>query len=234
MEVAGKRIRAILRLLQRVYGRPAPFRRSDPVGQLIGTILSQNTTDKNSLKAFEILKRHFRSWEGLLRTSPVRIARLIKSAGLANIKAGRIKDVLSEIKRREGRIDLSSLRGLSVEDSLKYLTSLAGVGPKTAACVLLFSFGRPVMPVDTHIFRVTKRLGLIGEGVDVPAAHEILTKMVPKRLIYESHLGIIEHGRRTCKAQNPGCGRCAVYSLCRFGKKALFTPRARMPRHARG
>jgi endonuclease III len=99
------------------------------------------------------------------------------------------------------------------------------VGPKTAACVLLFSFGKPVMPVDTHIFRVAKRLGLIGPDTGIEEAHEALTKIVPKRLIYRFHLGIIEHGRRTCKAQTPGCGVCCVYGLCEFEKKEFFKKR---------
>ncbi|MDD5428089.1 MAG: endonuclease III, partial [Candidatus Omnitrophica bacterium] len=103
-----------------------------------------------------------------------------------------------------------------------YLESLKGVGPKTAACVLWFGFGKPVMPVDTHIFRVTKRLGLISDKTDIEAAHKILTEITPKHLIYELHLGIIEHGRKTCKAQTPHCGVCCVYGLCRFPRKEFY------------
>jgi len=112
-----------------------------------------------------------------------------------------------------------------VKESADYLKSLKGVGPKTAACVLLFSFNKPIMPVDTHIFRVTKRLGLIEKRINIAEAHEILSKIVPKGLIYEFHLGIIEHGRRTCKAQNPKCGMCAIYSLCEFEKKVFYKKR---------
>jgi endonuclease-3 len=114
---------------------------------------------------------------------------------------------------------------MDVAAALAYLKSLKGVGPKTAACVLLFSFGRPVMPVDTHIFRVTKRLGLVGRTVSIEEAHEALTKLVPKHLIYDFHLGIIEHGRRTCKAQNPGCGFCVLFNMCRYKDKALYRAR---------
>ena len=219
------RIRKIMALLRKAYGRPPALRKSDPIGELIRTVLSQNTSDINSLKAFAILKRNFRPWDDILRTDTRKIEALIKHAGLANIKARRIKEVLTEIKRREGALSLSSIKNLSVEDSLVYLRSLKGVGPKTAACVLLFSFAKPVMPVDTHIFRVTKRLGLIDDNMDIEEAHEALSKIVPRDLIYDFHLGIIEHGRKTCKAPYPRCGVCLLYKVCNFKKKAFFKKR---------
>lgn len=218
----SSRIRTILGLLHKAYGRPRPLKRTSPVDELVRTILSQNTNDRNSLAAFAILKKSFRSWDALLASPAAGIARLIRHAGLANIKARRIKAVLSEIKRREGRLSLVNLAGLNIENSIGYLRSLKGVGPKTAACVLLFSFGKPVMPVDTHIFRVARRLGLIGKKTGIGQAHAILSSIVPKDLIYEFHLGIIEHGRRTCKAQDPRCGSCVLYGLCRFEKKSYY------------
>jgi len=221
MDTRGK-MTTVLKLLNRAYGRPKPFRASDPVDELVRTVLSQNTNDRNSLSAFAVLKRHFRSWNGLIKADTKRITRLIKHAGLANIKAGRIKEILLEIKRREGRIDLTHLKKADLRSGLEYLRSLKGVGPKTAACVLLFSFRKPVMPVDTHIFRVAKRLGIIGPKTGIGQAHEILTKMMQAGLIYELHLGIIEHGRRTCKAQNPRCGFCALYNLCKSKDKRLY------------
>ena len=221
----GDRVKKILALLNNAYGRPEPFRKNDPVDVLIRTVLSQNTTDKNSLKSFARLKAAFRTWEAVEAADTKKIAGVIRHAGLANIKAGRIKDILSEIKRREDRITLSFLNIFTAKDALEYLRSLKGVGPKTAACVLLFSFGKPVMPVDTHIFRVTKRLGLISEKTGIEEAHQILTKIVPKHLIYRFHLGIIEHGRRTCKSQTPRCGVCVVYGLCKFQGKRLFRKR---------
>ncbi len=216
----------MLKRLKKAYGSPRTYKATDPVDELVRTILSQNTNDKNSLAAFAELKRHFRCWEDLVSTDTGRIAAVIRHAGLANIKAKRIKNVLLEVKRREGRIDLSCLKNLDVDPGLAYLTSLKGVGPKTAACVLLFSFRKPVMPVDTHIFRVAKRLGLISEKVSIEEAHELLTKMSyfgPKKtgLIYELHLCIIEHGRRTCIAQNPRCGFCVLYNMCKFKDKRL-------------
>jgi endonuclease-3 len=216
------KITEILRRLNRAYGRSKPLRKTPPVDEIIRTVLSQNTNDRNSLAAFAILKKRFKTWEGVLRTDTRRIAQLIKHAGLANIKARRIKDVLAEIKRREDRISLSLLKRLDPESGLAYLRSIKGIGPKTAACVLLFSFNKPVMPVDTHIYRVAGRLGLIGPKVSIDEAHEALAKLVPKRLIYEFHLGIIEHGRRTCKAQNPRCGFCVLYDICRFKDKVAY------------
>jgi len=216
------RIIKVLRLVNRAYGRPKHLKKTDPVDELVRTILSQNTNDRNSLAAFAVLKREFRSWEALLKAPVGRIARLIKHAGLSNIKAKRIKGVLAEIKRRESRISLTVLKQLDPAAGLDYLRSLKGVGPKTAACVLLFGFSKPVMPVDTHIFRVTKRLGLIPGRLNIEDAHEALTKLVPKRLIYQFHLGIIEHGRRTCKAQNPRCGFCVLYNVCLFKDKRRY------------
>lgn len=218
-------IRKILCLLDNTYGKPRTLRKSDPVDELVRTILSQNTNDRNSLKAFAILKKHFKAWGDLLATPIRKIAALIKHAGLANIKANRIKEVLSEIKRREGRVSLAHLKGLNTEDSLLYLKSLDGVGPKTAACVLLFSFGKSVMPVDTHIYRVTKRLDIIRSSMNIEDAHEALSDIVPKGLIYKFHLGIIEHGRKTCKAQNPKCGSCVLYGLCNFKDKTFYKKR---------
>lgn len=209
------KIRKIAKLLLKAYGVPKP-RRTPPVDELVRTILSQNTSDKNSVPAFWSLKRSFGSWEDLL-AAPVRsISSVIRHAGLANIKSARIKDVLGRIKEREGEISLRRLKGMSPGEGLDYLKSLAGVGPKTAACVLLFSFGKPVMPVDTHIFRVAGRLGLIAKGTDIKEAHKILTSIVPKDLIFKMHLGIISHGRETCRASSPKCGSCVLSRHCLY------------------
>lgn len=214
----------ITTLLNKRYGNPGRPKKTDPVDEIVRTILSQNTTDKNSLEAFRALKGRFKSWGALLGSGTGSIVRIIRHGGLANIKARRIKEVLGEIKAREGRVDLSRLKDAGVKYSLGYLESLKGVGPKTAACVLLFSFGKPVMPVDTHIFRVAGRLGLIKKGLSINKAHEVLTDAAEKTgLIYAFHLGIIMHGRRTCKARNPKCGICVLYNLCAFPLKRKFS-----------
>ncbi len=243
-----KRIIEILKLLNRAYGKPKQFKRSDPVDELVRTVLSQNTNDRNSLGAFAVLKRQFKNWDSALKAPESRIAGLIRHAGLANIKAARIKEILLEIKSREGGMSLAVLERMDPSSGLEYLKSLKGVGPKTAACVLLFSFRKPVMPVDTHIFRVAKRLALLKPDAGIEEAHELITEMsrqalVPRRdfknktrsaavsngkisaLIYELHLGIIEHGRRTCKAQNPRCGFCVLYNMCRFKYKNSYRKR---------
>jgi len=215
------KIRKIAKLLRKAYGTPPP-RRTPAVDELVRTILSQNTSDKNSVPAFWALKKRFGSWEKVLKAPKVVISATIKHAGLANIKSSRILNVLKLIKARESSISLASVKDMSVEDGLSYLKSLEGVGPKTAACVLLFSFGKPVMPVDTHIFRVTKRLGLIAHDLNIEEAHNVLTSMVPKDLIYELHLGIISHGRQTCRAPGPKCGSCVLYGICAFKRKSFY------------
>lgn len=219
MTEKSRLIKKIMALLARAYGKPPERRPSDPVDELVRTILSQNTSDRNSMPAFGALKRSFGSWARVLAAPASKISSPIKHAGLANIKAKRIKDVLRRIRGREGSITLKPLRAMEPEEAMEYLTSLEGVGPKTASCVLLFSFGMPVMPVDTHIFRVTKRLGLIARKTGIDQAHKELTATVPKGLIYDFHLSIIEHGRRTCMARNPACGSCILYSLCRSSEK---------------
>lgn len=218
----SKRIRVILSRLNRAYGKPKVFPRSDPIDEVIRTVLSQNTNDKNSLAAFAVLKKAFANWDKVLAAPVSKIAHLIRHAGLSNIKARRIKDILKEINRREGGITLKRLGKMSTNGALEYLRSLKGVGPKTAACVMLFSFRKPVMPVDTHIFRVTKRLDLIGEETGIEYAHEIFDNIVPNNLKFNFHLGIIEHGRKTCKAETPHCGSCVLYTLCRFKDKVKY------------
>ena len=183
------------------------------------TILSQNTTDKNSIPAFYALKNGFKDWE-TVRTAPIRrIIPFIRKGGLANIKAKRIKEALDEIRSRQGRLDISFLKKLSDQQAYDYLRSLKGVGPKTASIVLLFSFNKPLMPVDTHIYRVAKRIGLLGAKVSVEKAHTILTKSTPPAIIHGLHINMIEHGRQVCKAPRPLCHVCGVRRICTYFKR---------------
>lgn len=198
----------------------------DPIGELVKTILSQNTSDVTSFRAFDNLKKRFRSWESLRRADVSAIRREIKVAGLSNIKAPRIKGALSEIVRRRGSLELGFLRRLSTAEGYAFLRSIKGVGPKTAAIVLLFSFGRPIMPVDTHIFRVTRRLGLIGEKMTPEKAQEYLTSITPAGAIKKLHLLLIRHGRQVCTARAPKCPICVLKKLCKYygekyGRRAL-------------
>jgi len=212
-----KKRRDIQRILRREYGRPSSVRR-DPLDELILTILSQNTSDSNSYDAFERLKASFPSWRDAESAPVSAIARAIRRGGLSNTKARRIKGTLVEIRKRWGRLSLRPLARLDDIEAYRYLTSMNGVGAKTASIVLLFSFGRPFMPVDTHVFRVGKRLGLIGNGTNIEDAHRELTTMTPHPEMMEFHLNLINHGRAVCAARKPKCGKCVLRKRCNWGR----------------
>lgn len=204
----------ISRLLAREYGKPEWQARRDPVSELVAVILSQNTSDVNSHRAFENLSRTFGRWEEVAMASPEEIERVIRSGGLSRVKAGRIKKILQTILKERGALDLSFLASMPLEDAKAWLRRLPGVGPKTVGCVLLFALGRPAMPVDTHVYRVAKRLGLIGRRVSVERAHELLEAMVPSEEVYAFHINMVTHGRKVCRAQRPECPECVLRELC--------------------
>jgi endonuclease-3 len=207
-------VKRILKLLSAEYGQKRWQLRETPVAVLVQTILSQNTSDKNSGPAFQHLLDAFSGWDEIADASVGRICEAIKAGGLGMVKAGYIKQALEEIRRRQGTFDLNFLRNLPVDEARDWLMRLPGVGMKTASVVLLFSLGMPAMPVDTHVFRVSKRLGLIDSKVTVEKAHRLLGKMVPAADIYKFHVLLIEHGRQTCKAQRPRCTVCVLAGLC--------------------
>ena len=211
-----KRINEIYRLIIKEYGKNGRYVCKDSVGELIRTVLSQNTSDVNSERAYSALRDRYRSWDMLFKARVSHIVTAIRSGGLADIKAHRIKNILKQIKEKEGRLSLSSLKRLSDEEAFRYLTALDGVGPKTAAVVLLFCFDRPFMPVDTHIFRAAKRIGLIHKRCGPAEAHRILTRITPDEIIKDAHLDLIEHGRRICKAQRPLCEKCVISIYCDY------------------
>ena len=204
----------VLRLLRKEYGPRRWQPGQDPVSSLIATVLSQNTSDINSHRAFAALVSRFGSWEAVAAADVNQLARTIRAGGLAEIKARRIKLILREIEEERGCLDLGFLKELRLAEAKAWLRGLPGVGPKTAGCVLLFSLGRPAMPVDTHVFRVARRLGLIDAKASVEKAHEILESLVPPENMYEFHMLMVQHGRRTCKAQRPRCTVCALRRLC--------------------
>src|SRR6476660_5044994 len=189
---------------------------SDPLDELIGTILSQNTSDVNSGRAYARLRAIYPSWEEVLDASDDELYEAIKPAGLGRIKAPRIKNTLREVLKRRGELNLDFLGQLPLEESKRWLTSLDGIGPKTAACVLLFALGRPALPVDTHVHRVSRRLGLIGPKVGADQAHALLEATLPPEAIYEFHIDMILHGRQVCHAQRPRCGKCVLRDLCDY------------------
>ncbi len=211
-------------LLIATYGEPCNEPDFDPVGGLIGTILSQHTSDINSERAYKQLVETFTTWEAVRDAPTYKVAEAILSGGLANIKARRIQDVLhelTEMQAQRGDIRalvhaLDELPHMQPEEAWRSLRKLPGVGPKTAACVLMFNLDLPVMPVDTHVWRVSKRLGLIGPKVNADQAHEVFARAVPPEWVYPLHVNLIRHGRQVCHAQRPACHACPLYSECAY------------------
>lgn len=204
----------ILDLLVSKYGNRKLRPHQDPIGELVQTILSQNTSDFNSRPAFRSLKAAFKTWEDVIQADPNVLAETIKRGGLGQIKTVRIQKALGEIKRKKGGLRLNFLNKMPVNKAREWLMQLPGVGVKTANCVLLFSFGMPAFPVDTHIFRISKRLGLIPEEASLAEAHILLEKAIPPEYMYKLHVLMIEHGRNTCLARNPRCSSCILSSIC--------------------
>ncbi len=199
---------------------------SDPLDILIATILSQNTNDLNSHRAFENLKRKFPNYELMINADLWEIEEAIKIGGLAHQKAKRIKALLVELKEKNGNFDLSFLKNFSIEDGFKFLTSFKGVGLKTASCVLLFGFGKKVFPVDTHIHRILNRVGI----VKTKTPDETFVKvqdLIPNGLAYFLHTGLIKFGRTICKAREPLCGVCPVYRICEFEDKKFYKEKSK-------
>jgi len=183
--------------------------------ELVLTILSQNTSDVNSGRAYEALRERYPTWERLARARPSDLAVVIRPGGLANVKAPRILSILREIdERSDGSFDLSWMRRASTAKVREYLLSLPGVGPKTAACVVAFSLGRPALPVDTHVHRVARRLGLIDQRTDAAKAHDVLEEDVPAGIQIDMHVGLIRLGREICRAGRPRCEACPLQDLC--------------------
>jgi endonuclease III len=186
------------------------------VDEVVATVLSQHTSDLNSERAFAQLKAAFPDWEEVLAAPPGAVADAIRSGGIADQKARRIQQILAAIQAREGRIDLSRLHDLDDAAVEEYLTSLPGVGPKTAACVLVFSMGRAAFPIDTHVHRVALRLGWIPAKTTAAQAYRILAPTVPPEIRYDLHLALITHGRTVCQAQRPHCAACILRDGCAY------------------
>lgn len=207
---------AVHKALIQEYGQRQWNPRLDPLSELVFTILSQNTSDVNRDRVWKRLKDRFPTWEEVLTADVDEIAAAIRPGGLANIKAPRIKNILQTITERRGKLSLDFLADMEINEAKEWLGSLKGVGPKTAACVLLFSCGKPVLPVDTHVHRVSKRLGLIGPKASREQAHMILEESLPPETYYTFHLNMIAHGRQICKAQNPRCEICVLFQHCDY------------------
>jgi endonuclease-3 len=220
---AGEKLTEVYWRLCAAYGVPEWSPDGNALGGLIGTILSQHTSDVNSDRAYRQLVAAFPSWEAV-RDAPVEaVAAAIRPGGLAHVKAARIQQVLRVLTGRldGGPLTLDGLQALGLVEARDYLRTLPGVGPKTAACVLLFSLGKPAFPVDTHVWRVARRLGLIGPRVTADAAHEVLGRAIPLAWRHTLHVNLIRHGRQVCHAQRPACDRCVLRSLCDFYWQAV-------------
>jgi endonuclease-3 len=208
---------AVQRRLRASQGAFVPKPVLPIIDEIVATVLSQHTSDVNSERAFAQLKDRFPSWEEVADAPPEQVADAIRCGGIAEQKARRIQQILVAIEDREGRLDVDRLRDLDDATVEAYLRSLPGVGPKTAACVLTFSMGRPAFPVDTHVHRVAIRLGWIPANTTADKAHQLLTPLVPPGIRYDLHVALIAHGRTVCRAQRPRCEICVVRDLCAYG-----------------
>jgi endonuclease III len=207
------------RLLE-FYEQPSWRNPLPPVDELVSTILSQNTNDANLDRAFESLRQRYGTWEQVRDADPSSVIEAIRTAGLANQKGPRIQQVLKEITAERGSLDLGFLSGLPLEEARLWLMKFKGVGPKTAAIVLCFSLGRPAFPVDTHIYRVTGRIGLRPEKMTVEDAHPHLESLFPPEAYYAAHLNLIRLGREICSPRNPACEHCPLQVICNYARKA--------------
>ena len=206
----------VRRRLLEAYGQPRWHSDLDPVSQLVNTILSQNTNDAKRDLAYGRLRTGLPTWEHVRDADTAVVVDAIRPAGLANQKGPRIQEALRLITRQRGEISLDFLAAWPVQEARAWLSSIHGVGPKTAAIVLLFSFGKPAFPVDTHIHRVTRRLGLIGPKVSRERAHAELAALVDPEDYYAFHLNVIRHGREVCRSRSPRCPLCVLQDLCDY------------------
>jgi len=218
MATLSKRALKIHETLLKAFGEPTWRNPLPPVDELVSTILSQNTNDNNRDRAFHALRAKFADWESVRDANAEEVVAAIRPAGLANQKGPRIQQVLHQITEERGSLDLSFLKDLPLEEARGWLTKFNGVGPKTAAIVLCFSLGRPAFPVDTHIYRVTGRIGLRPEKMTVEQAHPYLENLLPPETYYAAHLNLIRLGREICHARKPDCPHCPIRKLCDFGK----------------
>jgi endonuclease III len=198
------------------YGLPNWRPHLDAISEVVSTILSQNTNDINRDVAFDRLRERMPTWEMVRDAPAAEIEDAIRPAGLAPQKAPRIKEALQFITAERGELDIDFLRDLPMDAAKAWLLQINGIGPKTAAIVLLFALGRPAFPVDTHVHRVSRRLGLIADNLPVDKAHDRLEELVPPDLYYPFHLNMILHGRKICHARKPACAECPLQALCDY------------------
>lgn len=214
-----KRALKIHEKLLEAFGNPTWRNPLPPIDELVSTILSQNTNDVNRDRAFNALRAKFPTWEAVRNAKTDDVINAIRPAGLANQKGPRIQNVLRAITEERGSLNLDFLADLPIEEARAWLTKFNGVGPKTAAIVLCFSLNRPAFPVDTHIYRVTGRIGLRPKKMTVEQAHPHLESIFPPETYYAAHLNLIRLGREVCQARKPQCQKCPINKLCDFEPK---------------
>lgn len=223
---------AVHRRLLEAYGQPRWRRPLPPVAELVSTILSQNTNDLNRDRAFAALRAAFPTWEAVRDAPASAVIQAIRPAGLANQKGPRIQAVLRAITEERGRLDLRFLRRLPPSQAADWLMRFKGVGRKTASIVLLFSLGLPAFPVDTHIHRLSGRLGLRPPRASLDQTHELLARTFPPETYYAAHLNLIRHGRQVCHARRPDCPACVLRRICPTGRRSLqVRPTVKRARH---
>lgn len=210
------RVKRVTLLLEDQYGSPRRRRRGDLLDVLVETILSQNTNDRNTGRAFQRLKERFPLWEDVLQAKMDPVVQAIKPGGLARQKAKRIREILRWLKRRNETLDLDFLKEMDSEKIREMMGSLKGIGPKTIHCLLLFGLGREAFPVDTHVLRVGQRLGFIPEKINGEKAHPWIAPLVPAGKSLSLHINLIRFGRTICTAINPQCSSCFLSTGCLY------------------
>jgi endonuclease-3 len=220
-------MRAIRDRLRAYYGRPRNLPHRAPLDELVLTILSQNTNDRNRDIAYARLRTRFPAWEAVAAAPLAEIEHAIRPGGISRVKSERIQQILRVIEQETGGLALDWLEQAPRQRALEFLEALPGVGRKTAACVLLFSYGRPELPVDTHVYRVASRLGLLRPRASFREAHDTLPALTDPDDVYELHVNLIRHGRRLCKPQRPLCERCPLLRACPYGRARVAPRRKR-------
>lgn len=209
-----QKAKTVYHLLLAEYGNPDWRSHYEPLDELILTILSANTSDVNSHRAFRQLKEAYPTWEAVMNAPLDELIEVIRPGGLAPTKAPRIQAALRRILAERGDFDISFLADLPVEDGIRWLTQFEGVGHKTASIVLLFCFNKPAFPVDTHVKRVSQRLGFADDKASAEKIKAIWESLVPDEWYYPLHLNLIRHGRQVCQARNPRCEICVLREHC--------------------
>lgn len=211
--------------LVKEYG-VANWSRKDPLSMLVDIVLSHRTRDEHTAAAYARLKERFLTWEALRDAPTPEVEEAIVGVNWPEVKAPRLQEIMRRITEERGELNLDFLRDLPVEDGAAWLGRLVGVGPKTIACVLLFSCRKPILPVDTHVHRVSIRLGLIAPKVSAEAAHPLLQALLPNeaQTMYNYHKGLLNHGKRVCVYDRPRCNRCVLTDLCDYYQTVVRPP----------